>query len=217
MRETSDRRFDWVAGLAVASGVGVMVPSSLCPRHRFDSRGRAAYMIHNLLRHPAIFADEHSREKSRADDCFGAKLPAGLCIGDVRFLVNGRDRGNDCHSAHCVHGSNLQVEPLLVRFPLPGQIQGHPQRPHQDIGRYSRSWCGQAGSGWPAGFRSPCGWWTLWCGAGNACRIAGVERHCPRSALIHNWTLFSLWSDLDRVANSFGVRPRRLVCGRCSL
>ena len=29
MRETSDRRFDWVAGLAVASGVGVMVPA-LC-------------------------------------------------------------------------------------------------------------------------------------------------------------------------------------------
>ena len=29
MRQTSDRRFDWVAGLAVASGVGVMVPS-LC-------------------------------------------------------------------------------------------------------------------------------------------------------------------------------------------
>lgn len=27
MPATSDRRFDWVAGLAVASGLGVMVPS----------------------------------------------------------------------------------------------------------------------------------------------------------------------------------------------
>lgn len=29
MRQTSDRKFDWIAGLSVASGVGVMVPS-LC-------------------------------------------------------------------------------------------------------------------------------------------------------------------------------------------
>ena len=29
MRQTSDRKFDWVAGLAFASGVAVMVPS-LC-------------------------------------------------------------------------------------------------------------------------------------------------------------------------------------------
>ena len=36
----------------------------------------------------------------------------------------------------------------------------------------------------------------------------------PRFALAHNWTLFWLWSFRDRVANSLGVRPPRLVCGR---
>ncbi|MDQ1249100.1 MAG: hypothetical protein QG597_3474, partial [Actinomycetota bacterium] len=31
------------------------------------------------------------------------------------------------------------------------------------------------------------------------------------------WILFSLWSDPDRAASSFGGGSRRLVCGRCSV
>ena len=41
--------------------------------------------------------------------------------------------------------------------------------------------------------------------------------HCPLFALAHSWTLFSMWSLRDRVANSLGVRPPRLVCGRRAL
>lgn len=37
---------------------------------------------------------------------------------------------------------------------------------------------------------------------------------CPLFALVHNWTPFSLWPLRVRVANSFGVRPPRLVWGR---
>ena len=35
-----------------------------------------------------------------------------------------------------------------------------------------------------------------------------------RNALAHELGLFSVWSSLDRVANSFGARPLRLVWGR---
>ena len=39
----------------------------------------------------------------------------------------------------------------------------------------------------------------------------------PLFALVHDWTLFSMWSQRDRAANSLGVRPPMLVWGRRAL